>query len=175
MKTIPVNKFSVIMGPRLTAVVSSGTVDEPNAMLASWVSPVSFLPPLLMVAVKESRYTYELIGKYKEFCVSFFGREFLDRAFYLGTHSGRNENKIEKLGLRILKGEKINTPLLKDCVSHIECKLHSKLKTGDHFLFIGKVVNILVDEKKADSVGVKPSEYLYWRMSRSKEDTYNFN
>jgi len=174
MKSIPPHKFSWVMGPRLTAVIMSGTMEEPDGMLASWVSPVSFSPPLLMVSVSEKRHTYKLIEKHREFAVSFFPKKFLDSAFYLGTHSGRNENKIKKLDLEVMKGEKTSIPLLKDCVSHIECRLHRKIKTGDHFLFIGEVVNVMIKEDAADNIAVNPKNYTYWRMSGSKEDTYFF-
>ena len=43
---------------------------------------------------------------------------------------------------------------------------------GDHFMFIGEVVNILVDEDKYDGVGIKSSEYTYFRVSDQKNVFY---
>ncbi len=31
-------------------------------------------------------------------------------------------------------------PIIKGCVSHLECRLHGKLETGGHTIFVGDVI-----------------------------------
>jgi len=39
-----------------------------NGMVASWVSQVSFSPPLIMVAIKQGRHSHGMIREGKVFC-----------------------------------------------------------------------------------------------------------
>ena len=43
---------------------------EINGMVASWVSQVSFVPPLIMVAIKQERYSHAMIEQEKVFAVN---------------------------------------------------------------------------------------------------------
>ena len=31
-------------------------------------------------------------------------------------------------------------PIIKKCVAHLECKLHSQFSTGDHTIFVGEII-----------------------------------
>jgi flavin reductase (DIM6/NTAB) family NADH-FMN oxidoreductase RutF len=54
--------------------------------------------------------------------------------------SGRDHDKFEETGLTAIPAKKVKPPIIKECVAHLECRLHSQLKTGDHTIFVGEVV-----------------------------------
>jgi flavin reductase (DIM6/NTAB) family NADH-FMN oxidoreductase RutF len=71
---------------------------------------------------------------------------------YLGSHSGRDEDKFSKLNIRTEEGIKVNAPLLADCPISIECKVVDSIVTGSHEMFVGKIEYVhtnktLLDEK----------------------------
>ena len=51
-------------------VVTSKQGSEINGMVASWVSQVSFSPPLIMVAIKQGRYSHGMIEQGKVFAIN---------------------------------------------------------------------------------------------------------
>jgi flavin reductase (DIM6/NTAB) family NADH-FMN oxidoreductase RutF len=42
---------------------------------------------------------------------------------------------------------KSGNPIIKNCVSNLDCKIEDKLKKGDHIIFICKVVQVLNNKK----------------------------
>ena len=59
---------------------------------------------------------------------------------YYGTVSGRDVDKLAERQARTQRAEKIDCVLLSDAVANFECLLESELVTGDHMLFVGRVV-----------------------------------
>ena len=55
--------------------------------------------PIVTVYVYPSRYTYEFLKANETFTVSFFPKEYRKALGYMGTHSGRNEDKVRAAGL----------------------------------------------------------------------------
>ena len=51
------------------------------------------------VFVRHSRYTYEFLEKSESVTLSFLDEKYKDAVLYLGTHSGRAEDKVKKMGL----------------------------------------------------------------------------
>lgn len=111
-----------------------------NVMTASWVSQVSFRPPLVMVSIAPERYTYGLIEKSGEFVVSILAEDQAEIANFCGTHSGRDVDKVSALGIRTRPGKAVKVPILEDCLANIECRVAATYPAGDHVLFVGEVV-----------------------------------
>ena len=42
---------------------------------------------------------------------------------------------------------KNGNPIIKKCVSNLDCEITNKIKKGDHIIFICKIINISVDNK----------------------------
>ncbi|MEX0568754.1 MAG: flavin reductase family protein, partial [Candidatus Njordarchaeota archaeon] len=140
IKISKIRKFHYLTYPAITPIITSGTLDKPDAMAASWVSPLSVDPPLFGVAVSPRRYTYELIKKYGEFGVCFLPFGMVDIILKVGSVSGRAVNKFEEFGIKIKRPEKIGAPLIEGSLSALECKVVKECDVGDHTFFIGEVV-----------------------------------
>ncbi len=140
-----ISKFHYLTYPAITPVITSGTTDKPNAMAASWVTPLSVRPPLFGVAISPKRYTYELIRKYGDFGVCFLPISKVSSVLGVGSVSGRTINKFEKYGLTIKKPGKINAPLIEESLAALECKVVDSFTVGDHEFFVGKVLVVWVD------------------------------
>ena len=42
---------------------------------------------------------------------------------------------------------KNGNPIIKNCVSNLDCKITNKIKKGDHIIFICKVINVTINDK----------------------------
>lgn len=144
-------KLSSVAFP--TPVYIVGTYNEDgtaNAMNAAWGGICASEPPSIMVAVRPGRKTYENIMNKKAFTINFPNEALMEVSDYIGLVSGRKENKIEKAGLKIEKGEEVNAPILTDYPVSLECSLTDKLEVGSHMLFIGEIKRVLADEEVLD-------------------------
>ncbi|MFR9166496.1 MAG: flavin reductase family protein [Dysgonomonas sp.] len=78
-----------------------------NTMTASWGGfGIMWNKEVVWVVIRPQRYTKEFVDSADSFSLSFFNKSYQKKALsYLGKVSGRDENKIEKSGLTVLKDE----------------------------------------------------------------------
>lgn len=138
--------------------------DKTNAITIAWHTPISKKPPLYGISVGPNRYSHNLIKTFKEFAINFAPYTIADKVNFCGTCSGKKVDKIKESGLTLIDSEKINTKLIKECFAHFECKLYDEITVGDHTLFIGEIVHILIDEKAFidDLLNVKKVKPVYY-------------
>jgi len=133
-----------VLHPRPVYLIVSGGEGRYNVMAASWVTPLSEEPPRLGVAIDRESYTYELIHKYKEFTVNVVDLSLIDKVWYVGTRSGRKEDKIKVTGLTLHQSNKIKVPGLADALAFIECRVVEEVHVGEVALFIADILEIHV-------------------------------
>ncbi|HMA69424.1 MAG TPA: flavin reductase family protein [Candidatus Mcinerneyibacterium sp.] len=140
--------------PRPNVIVSCRSKEgKNNALAVAYASNCSYEPPMIMVGIVPSRYSYHMINENGFFVVNLVPKSMKKEYYYLGSKSGRDENKLEKLNLKIKDGKKVNAPVLLDFPVNIECKVVDSMKTGSHEMFAGKVLYTHVDKKLIDSEG----------------------
>jgi flavin reductase (DIM6/NTAB) family NADH-FMN oxidoreductase RutF len=113
-----------------------------NGMIASWVSQVSYEPPLIMVAVHPNRYSHDLLKKSGHFALHILDREQMD--LLARFKSPDPESKFASVAWR--EGM-TGCPILTDCIGSLECRIQQTLSPGNHTLFFGHVVNTVFNEK----------------------------
>lgn len=137
-----------------------------NVMPAAFVTPMSFDPPLVGLAVHPSRHTHDMIKYSEEFALNVPGRELLHHCQYLGSVSGREADKFELTRLPTFRARKVEAPLLEGCIGYVECGVHDAVTMGDHTLFVGKVVAAQVEKEAFEETWLltdpelKPLHYL---------------
>lgn len=99
-----------------------------NTMTIGWATfGIIWSKPILTVAVRFSRYTYEIISKSDEFTVSFPLTNDLKKELTLcGTRSGRDIDKFKECNLTAQPGQVVATPVIGECSLHYECKIVHK-------------------------------------------------
>ena len=81
----------------VTAQKPDGTI---NTMTASWGGMgVLWNKNVAFVVIRPQRYTKEFVDAADSFSLTFFGSEYKKQLMYLGTVSGRDEDKIANAGL----------------------------------------------------------------------------
>jgi len=134
-----------------TVLITSKLGDKLNVMTAAWQMPVSFTPLLVATAIGHGRFSHKLILESREFVMSIPHANMIEEVLCCGTHSGRNTDKFKICKLTPLKAQKVNAPIIRECIGHIECKLYSHHEAGDHTIFVGEVVAAAVREGVFDS------------------------
>lgn len=114
----------------ITAKNKSGKI---NSMTGGWGN-FGFIwrKPVVTVYIRPERYTYEIIEDSDYFSVCFFDKNYKKMLSYMGTVSGRDENKIEKSNLSVEEYE--NIPYFKEAKKIFICKkLFSQSFSEDSF------------------------------------------
>ncbi|KAJ51652.1 flavin reductase (DIM6/NTAB) family NADH-FMN oxidoreductase RutF [Clostridium tetanomorphum] len=140
--------------PRPNILVSCrGNDGKNNALAVAYCCNCSYDPPMVMVGIVPSRYSYNLIKETGIFVVNIVTKAQKEMFDYLGSHSGRNEDKFSKLNIKVEEGIKVNAPLLADCPINIECKVVDSIVTGSHEMFVGKIEYVHADRQVVDKKG----------------------
>jgi flavin reductase (DIM6/NTAB) family NADH-FMN oxidoreductase RutF len=115
-------------------LITAGDELQVNTMTASWGGlGVMYGKNVAYIVVRPQRYTKEFIDKYDTFSLSFLDKEYRDTLNYLGTVSGRNEDKIGKSGLTLTYSE--HTPYFGEATNVLICKkLFRQTMEGDSLL-----------------------------------------
>jgi len=114
-----------------------------NGMIASWVSQVSYDPPLLMVAVHPNRYSHELLAQSGHFALHILARDQKDLLVRFKGPVAR-----EKFESIAWEDGVSGCPILSDCIGCMECRITQSLAPGNHTLFVGEVVNAVFNAEK---------------------------
>ena len=116
-------------------VLTTRFEDTLNGMIASWVSQISYEPPLILAAVHPNRYSHTLLHKSGHFALHIIARGQRD---LLSRFKGPDP---EKKFASIQWSEGLTgCPILKECIGFMECRIRQHLSPGNHTLFIGEVV-----------------------------------
>jgi len=131
--------FDPVLG-RVTSgiyVLTAGSGDRATGMLASWVMQAGFEPPMVTVAVKLGRYVTDWITAGEPFVLNVVA----EKQFELLKHFGRGfePDELAFEGLEISHCPR-GVPVLTDCLGHLECEPTSHVDSGDHRIFLARVV-----------------------------------
>lgn len=109
-----------------TLVLTSGSFAEGhfNSMVIGWGFLGSLWNrPCAVVPVRPTRYTYELITRFPDFTLCAFPEAYQDDVLYLGTHSGRDEDKLSRTRLTPQASEVVSAPCFAEAELVMECKI----------------------------------------------------
>lgn len=127
------------------------TYDEdgtPNAMTAAWAASCCHEPPCVGVAIRENRLTFANIEARGAFTVNVPSTRLAKEVDYLGIVSGKRQpDKLARIGLATEPCPTADAPIIGDCPVAVECELYKRLAIGTHTWFVGKVIEVHVDEQ----------------------------
>lgn len=105
-----------------------------NTMTASWGGfGVMWNKEVVFIVIRPQRYTKEFVDNADSFSLTFFDKKYLKALGYLGKVSGRDENKIEKMGLTVALDN--NIPYFEEANTAIFAKkLYVQPMGGEFFL-----------------------------------------
>jgi len=130
-----------LLHPMHTFLVSCvGKTGKPNVLPLAWAMPTSHDPPLVAISMSPNRYSHALIEKTSEFVINIPTVDVVKETLACGKTSGKNHDKFGETRLTPLPARKVKAPIIKECIAHLECKLHSQFKTGDHTVFVGEII-----------------------------------
>lgn len=106
------------------AFLSVRAGDRLNTMTIGWATlGIAWRQPVMMVMVRDSRYTFGLIEQAADFTVSVPSGDMKKELAYCGTKSGRDVDKFKDCLLKTAKGRHTLSPIIQTPGVHFECKI----------------------------------------------------
>ena len=122
MKKMQLSKAFTLLEPGPVVLVTTNDGDKNNIMTISWTMVVDFTP-LFAITTGPWNYSYTALRKTRECVISIPTVDQLDQVVGVGTCSGTDTDKFEKFGLTPVKGKHVRSPLIKECLANIECRV----------------------------------------------------
>lgn len=135
-------RFYRMLYPMRVCLITSRFDGKDNVMAAAWVFPLSMDPPLFGVSISPKRHSHRLIRGGGAFAINIPSAQMEAAVKTCGTKSGADGDKFAEAGLTKEEGAG-RVPLIRECLTSIECELVQEIECGDHTVFVGKAVKTL--------------------------------
>jgi flavin reductase (DIM6/NTAB) family NADH-FMN oxidoreductase RutF len=139
-------------------VITGSTPSGPVGMSCQSFFSVSLDPPLIAVCPSRTSSTWPSLRMSGKFCVNILGR---DQAELCHRFSLSGTDKFA--GWNWVPSEHVFAPILDDCIAWIECDVEAVYDAGDHFLVLGRVIDL-------DAAGGEPLIYHRGRYGYFQHD-----
>ena len=153
-------QFDAALGcvPSGIFILTIGTSERATGMLASWVMQAGFEPPMVSVAVKHGRYVGDWIAEGQPFVLNLVGEgqnEYL-KHFAKGFEPGAPAFEgIDTQNCRT------GVPMLSGAIGHLECEPAGHVDSGDHRVFLARVVRGALNGDSKPMIHVRKSGARY--------------
>ncbi len=136
---------AALLNPRPALVVGVCHGGEINFTTIAWVTPISYEPAMVALAIRESSYSFELLERADCFSINALDAPLIEEAQICGNNSGRSVRKaalvphfIDAHQGREGRGDDASVtqdiPVLESALSVLDCEVESISATGDHML-----------------------------------------
>jgi flavin reductase (DIM6/NTAB) family NADH-FMN oxidoreductase RutF len=110
-----------------------------SGLIATFVSEASIVTdlPRVLVGLGKHHHTRDLVESSGAFALHLLAERNLDWVWHFGLQSGRDTDKFA--GLRVRQGP-TGSPLLDDGIGWLDCRVETRMDTGDRTLYLAEVV-----------------------------------
>jgi flavin reductase (DIM6/NTAB) family NADH-FMN oxidoreductase RutF len=122
MEKMQISKAFTLLEPGPVVFITTNDGEKNNIMTISWTMVVEFTP-IFAITTGPWNYSYAALRKSKECVIAIPTVDLIDKVVGIGTCSGADTDKFEKFGLTPVKGKHVRSPLIKECLANIECKV----------------------------------------------------
>ena len=144
-ETIKLDSYRAIYPRNVVLVTTIDNKGKPNIITLAWTMNVSFKPPIVAISIANTnRHSYKLLQQVEEYVINVPTREIIKEVLFCGRNSGKNVDKFQATSLTPARANKVQPPIIKECVGFIECKVINKVKAGDHTVFFGRVLDCYI-------------------------------
>ena len=147
-------KGSAMLNPVPSVLVTSKNKEgKVNVFTVAWIGTACTKPPIITVAIRPERLSYEYIKETGEFVVNLPSKAMVKAVDYCGVKSGKRINKIQECNFKLVESKNINVPYIDNCPVTLECKVRQIMPLGTHDLFLADVLAVHVEDDLIDDKG----------------------
>ena len=137
-------------------IITSKNDNDICASTVTWVSQMSFEPPLISVCIKKKSATYSMVKERKEFCLHLLGDNQKTLAASFFKHAVIEDGDLNGHPVIFVN----DLPVLIDAPAYLTCSVLEIINRGDHPLFLAEVKDAIV-QKKMDPLELSQTGWSY--------------
>jgi flavin reductase (DIM6/NTAB) family NADH-FMN oxidoreductase RutF len=122
MLEMKLNKVFTLMESGPVVLVTTHDDHKDNIMTISWTMVMDFTP-VFAITTGEWNHSFEALRKTRECVIAIPTVDILDKVVGIGTCSGAETDKFAKFKLTPMRGKVVRSPLIRECLANIECKV----------------------------------------------------
>ena len=146
-------KGSALVAPVPPALVTCGTVEQPNVLTVAWTGILNTVPPKTYISVRPQRFSYPLIEKSRAFVINLPTAALVRAVDFCGVRSGRDTDKFAAAGLTAVPASQLACPLIEESPLSLECRVTDIVPLGTHHMFLADIVAVDVESSLIDHAG----------------------
>ena len=139
-------KPSTLLSPLPAALVTCGTVEEPNVLTVAWTGIINSSPAMTYVSIRPERWSHHLIAESGEFVINVTTDELVRAADFCGVRSGKSTDKFNQCNITPEASSEVSAPSVSECPVSLECKVTDIIPLGTHDMFMADIVAVTVDD-----------------------------
>jgi flavin reductase (DIM6/NTAB) family NADH-FMN oxidoreductase RutF len=125
---------------QVVIAIAKDTRGKCNPITLGWTMITSGQPPMMAIAIRLGSYSPEALRHSGQFVLAFPSTAMLEDSLFFGSRSGRDVDKLAERGTATQAASVVDCVLLSDAVANFECVVEHEMVTGDHVVFVGRVV-----------------------------------
>ncbi len=122
--------------PYGVSIVTVGVGGVENGLAISWLSQVSFDPPMIMFAIDKGHYSADLLNDNPVFVVNLLKEGQLKIATHFARQSMVGDDKLDAYSWHEAQS---GCAILDDALAYYDCEVVAAHEAGDHLLIVGEV------------------------------------
>ena len=142
MKKINSEKFKKALSKFSTGITIIAT--NKNSVLygktINSFSSLSLSPPLVLFSLDVKSSKLKIFKSTKFISINVLS----EKQKFISDNFAKNAPDWKNIDYQLLKN---GNPIIKNCISNLDCKILNKIKKGDHIIFICKVFNVMNNDK----------------------------
>jgi len=127
----------------VSVITASTDTGELAGLTVNSFTSVSLQPPLILWCLASSSESLGVFKRASHFAVNILAAEQVNLSTHFAT---KQENKFKSI--KFLSGQG-GAPLLADCVTWLQCQSTAQYELGDHWVFVGHVLEIETTSREA--------------------------
>jgi flavin reductase (DIM6/NTAB) family NADH-FMN oxidoreductase RutF len=161
--------FRTVMGQFATGVtvVTAFDGERPAGITVNALTSVSLEPPTVLIALDRRRFIVPAIEASRRYAVNILAE---DQQWLSDCFAGANvtPNRDAFCGAAWRPGA-LGLPLLEGAIAAMECEVADRFEVGDHYVYVGAVHGVALDEPAAPPLLYHRKRYL--RIERATTST----
>ena len=122
MRQLKLSRAFTLLESGPVVLVTTHDGQKNNIMTISWTMVVDFTP-VFAITTGEWNHSFAALRKYGECVIAIPTVDMLDKVVGIGTCSGADTDKFAKFKLTPVHGKIVTSPLIKECLANMECKV----------------------------------------------------
>ncbi len=142
----------------VTVITTREADGTPRGFTANSFTSVSLDPPLILVCIGKTAFSYPVFCAAKNFAVNILAEDQVDTS---GVFASKEPDKFDRARWRTGAG---GSPIIEDTTAWLDCETHDLVEAGDHVILIGRVIDF--DHSNANPLGFCRGSYVQFGLER---------